>query len=92
MVTSSQVVFADYFGREAIGAIRGSAAPFQMGLNAIGPVVAGAAYDLTGNYLAAFIPFTLAYLLAAGSLVIARKPEVPERPAIEPLGAVAGSA
>jgi MFS family permease len=90
MVTSSQVVFADYFGREALGAIRGSAAPIQMGLNAIGPVVAGAAYDLTGNYLAAFIPFTLAYLLAAGSLVIARKPSEPDRPALEPVGAVAG--
>ncbi|HXH23095.1 MAG TPA: MFS transporter [Dehalococcoidia bacterium] len=89
MVTSSQVVFADYFGREAIGAIRGAAAPIQMGLNAIGPVVAGAAYDLTGNYLAAFIPFTAAYLLAAASLVAARKPVVPERLAIETAGAVA---
>jgi MFS family permease len=90
MVTSSQVVFADYFGREAIGAIRGSAAPIQMTLNAIGPVVAGAAYDLTGNYLAAFIPFTLAYLLAAVFLVIARKPAPVSGSAAVSADAVAG--
>jgi MFS family permease len=81
MVTSSQVVFADYFGREALGAIRGSAAPIQMSLNAIGPVVAGAAYDLTGSYLAAFIPFTASYLLAAAALIAARRPAAPARPA-----------
>lgn len=89
MVTSSQVVFADYFGREALGAIRGSAAPMQMGLNAIGPLVAGAAYDLTGSYLAAFIPFTCAYLVAAAGLVLARKPALPAGREVE-MGAVAG--
>ena len=90
MVTSSQVVFADYFGREALGAIRGSAAPFQFTLNAIGPVLAGAAYDLTGNYLAAFIPFTVAYLVAAGSLVAARKPARLGLAGSDALSAVAG--
>ncbi len=90
MVTSSQVVFADYFGRGALGAIRGTAAPIQMTLNAFGPLLAGAAFDLTGSYLAAFIPFTVAYLLGAGALVIARKPEAPAAEASEPLAAVAG--
>jgi MFS family permease len=92
MVTSSQVVFADYFGREALGAIRGSAAPVQMTLNAIGPVVAGAAFDITGSYMAAFIPFTLAYLFAAVALMIARKPALPGLAQAEPLAAVAGGA
>ena len=74
MVTSSQIVFADYFGRRSLGAIRGSAAPFQFSFNAVGPIVGGVAFDLTGSYLAAFIPFTFAYLIAAGSLLVARKP------------------
>ena len=74
MVTSSQVVFADYFGRAALGAIRGTAGPIQMTLNAIGPLVAGIAYDRTGSYLAAFVPFTVSYVLAAACLVVARKP------------------
>jgi MFS family permease len=73
-VTSSQIVFADYFGRQSLGAIRGAAAPIQMGMNAIGPLVAGAAFDLTGNYLAAFIPFTCAYLVAVGALLTAKRP------------------
>jgi MFS family permease len=74
MITSTQIIFADLFGRNALGAIRGVALPFQMGFNSVGPIVAGLAYDLTGSYLAAFIPFTFAYLVAAGALSLARRP------------------
>jgi len=77
LVASNQVVFADYFGRDAIGAIRGYSQPFQLGTNAFGPILAGAAFDLTGSYVAAFIPFTCCYLVAAGALVIAKKPPPP---------------
>jgi cyanate permease len=84
-VASNQVVFADYFGRNALGAIRGYAQPFQLGTNAFGPILAGAAHDLTGSYVAAFVPFSLCYLVAALALVIARKPAPPETPATRPL-------
>jgi OFA family oxalate/formate antiporter-like MFS transporter len=90
MVTSSQVVFADYFGRQALGAIRGSAAPIQMSLNAIGPLVAGAAFDLTGSYMAAFVPFTLSYVAAAAALAIARKPHIPALANVEAVAVAAG--
>ena len=62
--------------------------PAQLGMNAFGPVIAGSAYDLTGSYLAAFIPFTLAYVVAAVALIIAKKPVPPaEQPAaITPAG------
>jgi len=88
MVTSSQIVFADYFGREALGAIRGTAAPIQFSFNAIGPLVAGLAHDLTGSYMAAFVPFTIAYLVSAALLAVAQKPELPARREliIEPAG------
>jgi MFS transporter, OFA family, oxalate/formate antiporter len=89
MVTSSQVVFAEYFGRLSLGAIRGSVAPIQMTLNAVGPLVGGAAFDLTGSYLAAFIPFTFAYLLAAGCLVLASKPPHPSPPLLAPVAETA---
>jgi MFS family permease len=77
MITSSQLVFANYFGRESLGAIRGAVAPIQMGLNALGPIIAGLAHDQTGSYLAAFVPFACAYLVAAGALTIARRPVHP---------------
>jgi MFS family permease len=82
LVASNQVVFADYFGRESLGAIRGSATPFQLGTNAFGPILAGAAFDLTGSYTAAFVPFTFAYIIAAAALAMARRPVPPERPAV----------
>lgn len=90
MVTSGQIVFADYFGREALGAIRGTSAPIQFSFNAVGPLMAGVAFDVTGNYLAAFIPFTIGYLLAAAALAMAQKPKLPAgrelTPVIEPAG------
>ena len=49
LVASNQVVFADYFGRGSLGAIRGAATPAQLGTNAFGPILAGGAYDLTGQ-------------------------------------------
>ena len=84
LVASNQIVFADYFGRDALGAIRGYSQPFQLGTNAFGPILAGAAHDLTGSYVAAFIPFTLAYLVSALALVIAKKPRPPETAQITP--------
>ena len=77
MVASNQVVYADYFGRESLGAIRGAAIPAQLGMNALGPLIAGGAYDLTGSYMAAFVPFTFLYIVAAFGLIIARKPSPP---------------
>jgi MFS family permease len=78
MLTSQQVVFADYFGREALGAIRAASLPLYMTLQALGPVVGGVAYDLTGSYISAFILFTAGYLVAAAALLAAHRPQKPE--------------
>lgn len=56
---------ADYFGRTAYGAILGSSQPIAMFGMATGPILAGAVFDQTGSYEAAFI--ILAALAAAGS-------------------------
>ncbi|HLF79496.1 MAG TPA: MFS transporter [Dehalococcoidia bacterium] len=74
MLTSSQIVLADYFGRTSLGTIRGISAPFQMGFNAAGPLIAGIVYDATGSYSAAFTLFALSFGAAAISLTIARRP------------------
>jgi MFS family permease len=77
MITSQQVVFADFFGRESLGAIRGASLPLFMLLQAFGPIVGGAFYDATGSYLGAFLLFTTGYVLAAGAMALAHKPHLP---------------
>jgi len=90
MITSNQIVFAEYYGREALGAIRGAAAPFQMALNSVGPIVAGLAFDLTGSYLAAFVPFTGCYLIAAAALAVAHRPPLPAHVRVQTAPEAAG--
>lgn len=77
MLTSQQVVFADYYGRESLGAIRGASLPLFMVLQAIGPIVGGLFYDTTGSYVGAFVLFACGYVVAAGLLMLARKPIAP---------------
>ena len=49
-VTNNQIIWADFFGRSAIGGIRGIVSPVQMFTNALGPWVAALTYDATGSY------------------------------------------
>ena len=48
--TLHQLVWPVYFGREALGAIRGVVMAFNMTSNAFGPLAAGFAFDRTGSY------------------------------------------
>jgi MFS family permease len=67
-----RLAWADYYGRRHIGAIRGITLPVQIGGQAIGPVAAGAVFDLTGGYHGAFVFFagtvTLASLLVLAAV------------------------
>lgn len=87
LTTSQQVVFAEYFGREALGAIRGASLPFYMLLQAGGPIFAGAFYDATGSYAFAFCVFGVGYVLAAVALGIAKRPQLPAGAETSPLAA-----
>ena len=53
--TLQQVLFADYYGRESLGAIRGVVWAIHMMANAVGPLAASVAYDLTKTYMDIFI-------------------------------------
>jgi len=48
--TLSMIVWADYYGRQSIGAIRGLTAPVTMLTNALGPFLAALTFDVTGSY------------------------------------------
>ena len=73
-ITVMQLIWPDYFGRGAIGAIRGMVLPIQMFSNALGPLIAAVSLDATGSYQ---LIFTISLLLSVGGAVLAlaaRKP------------------
>jgi MFS family permease len=74
VLTLLPVAWADYFGRENYGAIRGLALSAQVLAQAAGPLVSGALRDLTGDYGAALYCFFALSALGAGAALFARKP------------------
>jgi cyanate permease len=70
----TSLAWADYFGRDAQGAIRGLAAPFRHLSAAAGPIVGGVLYDVTGDYRLAFMIFALAFFAGAGVALAAKPP------------------
>jgi sugar phosphate permease len=73
--TVSMIVWADYYGRGSIGAIRGLTAPIQMTTNALGPLVAALTFDLTGSYGLIFWAFVFICLASSGLWLLATRPE-----------------
>jgi OFA family oxalate/formate antiporter-like MFS transporter len=70
----TSLAWADYFGREAQGAIRGLASPFRHLAAAAGPIVGGVLYDLSGDYRLAFIIFAAAFASGAAVALAAKPP------------------
>jgi MFS family permease len=72
-----QAIRADYFGRQAIGAIMGvSAAIIAVGQIA-GPMVAGMLADLTGDYRLGFTVLSILAALGSVSFMLAKQPVRP---------------
>lgn len=69
-----QAIRADYFGRQAIGVILGLSSMIVVSGHIIGPMLAGALADWTGNYRAGFT--VVAGLIGLGSIffVLAKSP------------------
>jgi MFS family permease len=73
-ITNNQVIWADFFGRHSVGAIRGVISPIQMLTNALGPFAAALWFDQTGGYQGIF---TIGIVLLIGASALsasARKP------------------
>lgn len=88
-VAMDQVVYAEYFGRRAVGMIRGSFQPVQLLMNAAGPFAAGLWYDQTGSYAGPFTLFAVLFLVAAAAIAMASYPTQPDR-RNEPGGTISG--
>ena len=75
-VPLQETVWASYFGRAHLGAIRAVAMPFILLFSASGPLLAGVLYDRSGSYGAAFVFFTGCWLLATALMLVARPPQL----------------
>lgn len=67
------LLWADYFGREHLGAIRGFGAPFRIASPA-GPVLTGLVFDWTGSYLLPFAVFGVIFVLMTAAMFFATPP------------------
>jgi MFS transporter, OFA family, oxalate/formate antiporter len=76
------LAWADYFGRNSFGAIRGAALTMQVTAQAAGPLLSGYLRDLTGDYVLSLTTFaalsTVAVLLAL--ITRAPRPPAPAKP------------
>jgi len=66
-----------YFGRKAIGSIRGSSMAFSMPIGLLAPVYLGWVYDTTGSYRNALTVIALLLVLSAIFMSLARPPKPP---------------
>ncbi len=73
-VPLSEFIWAKYFGRVHIGAVRGVSVPFTIVFQAMGPVLGGLYFDATGNYGGAFGAFVAAHLIGAVAVLLSREP------------------
>jgi MFS transporter, OFA family, oxalate/formate antiporter len=78
-----RLTWADYYGRQYLGSIRGLTLPVQIGGQALGPVIAGFMFDATGAYLLPFLVFGIAVSLA-GLLVLAATPPIRRQEEVVP--------
>ena len=70
----SEFLWARYFGRSHIGAIRGIGNPIAVVGTGVGPVLAGAWFDFSGDYNPAFIAAIVVYMTAAVIIGISKDP------------------
>ena len=82
-------VWAWYYGRRHIGAVRSTGFPVSVTIAVTGPILTGVYYDSVGDYRGAFV--TLAFLLALGASLILTSSKPPAKSAREPAEAPAAA-
>ncbi len=79
LLTILPVAWADSFGRDNLGSIRGVSLPMQAVAQASGPVISGALFDITGNYTMSLMLFSTFGFVATILALFAIKPDNPAR-------------
>ena len=74
LLTVLPIAWADYFGRQSYGAIRGVALTIQVTAQAAGPVLSGALRDATGNYSLSLTTFAVLAFAGTAAALFAAPP------------------
>ena len=72
----TEFIWASYFGRRHLGAVRSTGLPISVIFGGAAPVLAGLYFDRVGDYRGAFFVLTLLMLASAALLAFARRPPV----------------
>lgn len=81
LIPLQEVIWATFFGRRHLGAVRSAAMPFSLVIGAGAPLLASWYFDQVGNYDGAFYAVAAMNATAAVLLLFARRPVRPPRPA-----------
>ena len=72
-----RLAWADYYGREHLGTIRGLTMSAQVGGQALGPIIGGFMFDSFGDYQWPFIVFAVSVFLGGLLVLSATPPKLP---------------
>jgi MFS family permease len=86
MMYMQNIIWADYFGRVNLGAIRGLVNPVTMIMSALGAPIAGYVYDVTGSYEPVWWASVGLMLLGAVLIVATPPPAAASRSHVEDMG------
>jgi OFA family oxalate/formate antiporter-like MFS transporter len=86
LIPLQEVVWASFFGRRYLGAVRSAGMPVALLLSASGPLLTALYFDRVGNYDGALLAVAVCALIAAVLLSLANKPSRPDA-GVEPAAA-----
>jgi len=75
LIPLQEVIWATYFGRRYLGAVRSAGLPFALVLQAGGPLAASIYFDVVGDYNGAFLAVAALSIAAAILVQFLRKPQ-----------------
>ena len=73
-----EFVWARYFGRRYLGAVRSVGQPVTILLGSLGPISLALYYDASGSYGWAFAGLAASYVLGGSLILLSREPQRPE--------------
>lgn len=77
MIPLTEVIWASFFGRRHLGAVRSAALPFSLLLGAAAPLAVSYYHDVVGNYVGALLGVAIANIASSVFILRIPKPRAP---------------